>query len=100
MEHHLLEDSDVRKVFQRIARERIVSFRDLSNLLDREAASVRDDLHGLLGQLVESGLIEEQEAPITDFNAYYLTADGLAANRTRTNLERKRHRIRLPKPRA
>lgn len=100
MEHHLLEDSEVRKVFHRIARERLVSFRDLSDLLDREAAPVRDELHGLLRQLVDSGLVEEQEAPIPDFNTYYLTADGLAANRTRINLERKRRRVRLPKPKA
>lgn len=100
MEHHLLEDEEIRKVFQRIARERLVSFRDLGNILDREGVPVRNGLRGLLEQLVEAGLVEEQKAPIVDFNTYHLTVGGLAADRTRRNLERRRSKDQTHRPKA
>lgn len=97
MDHHLLEDKNAMEVFSRIARERLVSYRDLSDILDRENATVRDGLSGLLDQLTEEGLIEEQEAPIHDFNTYYLTVDGRAADRTRRNLEQRSLKSWLPR---
>lgn len=100
MEHHLLEDRDFRKVFRRIARERLISLRDLNHMLDREGEPVRDSLQGLLEQLVEEGLVEEQKAPILDFNTYHLTVDGLAVERTLRNLERARPRDQVATPRA
>lgn len=89
MSHHILEDSDFRKVFRRIARERLISFRDLSDVLDREGEPVRDNLRGVAEQLVEAGLVGKRQAPVSDFTTYYLTADGLSANRTVQNLEYK-----------
>ncbi len=36
----------------------------------------------LLEWLQNHGFIEKQQAPISDFDTYYVTADGLAAERT------------------
>lgn len=94
MYHHTLEEHDARVVFERIAESKLINFRDLDCWLKRDGL-VRNNLRGVLEQLVEQGLIEKQEAPVSDFNTYYLSANGLTANRT---LNRLRPRSREEQP--
>ena len=78
----VLRDSDARKVFETVANRRLVLFRELLrsfDLGDDEAA--RQRLHGLLGSLKRQNLINETAAPVEDFATYYVTADGLSAQR-------------------
>ena len=88
MYHHALEEHDARVVFQRIAQSKLINFRDLEQWLKRDGL-VRNNLRGVLEQLVEQELIEKQYAPVFDFDTYYLSENGLTANRT---LERLRPR--------
>lgn len=90
MNHHALEEHDARVVFQRIAESKLINFRDLERWLKRDGL-VRNNFRGVLEQLEEQGLIEKQEAPLDDFSTYYLSANGLTANRT---LQRLRPRNR------
>ncbi len=85
MHNLILEEHDPRVVFQRIASGKIVNYRDLERSLKRDGL-VRNNLRGVVEQLVSDGLIEQQKAPISDFDTYYLTEDGLTANRTLKNL--------------
>lgn len=94
MYHHILEEHDARVVFQRIALGKLVNFRDLEGSLKRDGV-VRNDTRGVVEYLVEQGLVEKQEAPISDFDTFYLSEDGLAVNGT---LERLRPRIGDTRP--
>lgn len=98
MHNHILEEHDPRVAFQRIAWEKLVNFRDLEYSLKRDGV-VRNNLRGVVEQLVADGLVEVQKAPISDFDTYYLTEDGLTANRTLENLKPHK-RTDLPSTRA
>lgn len=95
MYHHILVEHDARVVLQRIALGKVVNFRDLDDSLKRDGV-VRNDARGVVEQLVEQGLIEKQEAPISDFDTFYLSEDGQAAYST---LEHLRPRLRDARPR-
>jgi predicted transcriptional regulator len=88
MHHHSLEEHDARVVFQLIAQEKLITFRDLEYQLKRDGL-VRNNLRGVVEQLVEEELVEKQKAPIQDFDTYYLSEGGFTANRTLGNLKPK-----------
>lgn len=99
MDHHALEEHDARVVFQRIARSKLINFRDLDRWLKRDGL-VRNNLRGVLEQLVEQRLIDKQEAPVYDFNTYYLSVNGLTVNRTLDRLRPRMQEEQSDKSRA
>jgi hypothetical protein len=78
----LLADRSTRTIFETVARERKISHKDLVQTLTRIAGVVStNEISTRLDQLEEAKLIGEQGAPIEDFKTYYITADGLSAER-------------------
>ena len=71
------------------AKEKRLVSRDLPGKI--KDAQITADVGGSIGESLEwlrkQGLIEKQEAPIADFDTYYVTADGLAANNTLEKIE-------------
>jgi hypothetical protein len=75
----ILADNLTRTLFERIARERRITYKDL---LEAVKSSVNPDAaEPRLDQLRAAHLIEEQEAPLKDFRTYFVTANGLSAER-------------------
>jgi hypothetical protein len=80
----LLSDPVTRRVFELIAKNRTVKYKELWR--DAESTTgnysdVKAELDERLEQLKHARLIAEESAPIADFNIYYLTADGLSVER-------------------
>lgn len=78
MEFQLLENADKRQVFEVLASRRKSDLQDLRAALVGENRD-EEALHTTLAELKDYGLIEESEAPVKDYNLYYLTRDGFAA---------------------
>jgi hypothetical protein len=97
--HYALEEHDARVVFERIAEQKLISFRDLEDSLRRDG-EVRNDLGGVVEYLIEQRLIQRQEAPIEDFETYHLTLDGMSAYRTLRRMKPKKRNGRLFKSSA
>jgi hypothetical protein len=76
----LLQDTAARKVLEAIAREKKLQFKDLSKTVQIEHLT-SEDASKALELLKTAGLIGEETAPIADFHTYYVTAEGLSAER-------------------
>jgi hypothetical protein len=74
----LFSDDTAKEVFSRIAREQTIRLITL-----RESLDELDDqqLQDSLSKLKTADLIMEHPASIPDFNTYYLTANGLSAEK-------------------
>ena len=80
----LLSDPLTRRVFDLIAKHRTVKYKELWRDAEFRMSDYRDTkakLDGRLGQLKAARLIAEESAPISDFNIYYLTEEGLSVER-------------------
>lgn len=73
-----------REVFRTVAKNRYVRFRDLC---DRKIVPDPKALNSVLQDLTNAALIRTEEAPVADFNTYYVTAEGLSAERALTRFE-------------
>ena len=76
----LLQDTVARKVLETIAREKKLQSKDLAKVFQIEHIEGKDASKAL-ELLKTAGLIEEETAPIADFHTYYVTAEGLSAER-------------------
>lgn len=76
----LLQDTVARKVLEAIAREKKLQFRDLAKVFQLEHIE-GEEASKALELLKTVGLIGEETAPIADFHTYYVTAEGLSAER-------------------
>jgi len=72
----------IRNVFNKVAQERTIRFRDLQHSLGIERA----EAVATLNKLKEAKLIKEQGAPVEDFTTFYVTAAGISAERQLRNL--------------
>lgn len=80
----LLSDTITKRVFQEVLRNRTVLFKELWESLNKnkELASVKKpEVEGAVKKLQDANLIKERTTPIKDFNTYYVTANGLNAER-------------------
>jgi DNA-binding HxlR family transcriptional regulator len=74
----ILRNGAVKAVFEKILKSRIVTEKDLYTQLD---TLNEKDLSRSLKELEKAGLIASKEAAVPDWNRYFLTAEGLAAER-------------------
>ena len=72
----LFSDDVLREVFKLVAKERTIRLRDL-----RQGLVGYPDLRESLDKLKAADLIKERAAPVDAFNTYYVTANGLTAER-------------------
>ena len=79
----LLKDTVTLAVLDIIAEEKRVPFKDLGEAVKRFVGQPVDveDLRERLDWLKDVKLIAEEPAPVIDFSTYYITADGLLAER-------------------
>ena len=76
----LLGNSVLRDVFKAVVSERTIRFKDLRESF-QEGQIDPVELKASLRQLQDVELIKELPASIDDFATYYVTADGLTAER-------------------
>lgn len=74
---YLIAKPETRKVFEAVVEKLTIRFKDLVDSLDLDENEVAESL----GKLEQAKLIEESSAPLRDFKTFYVTADGLSANR-------------------
>lgn len=67
------------QVFSFVVRQRQVHMKDLLDSLS--ASTSKEVVVESLSELERAGLIKEESASIEDFNTYYVTAEGLQADR-------------------
>jgi hypothetical protein len=82
----LLLSNDVTKlVFKAVLKNRSILFKELRESLGKTpelaAGPDKTQLENAVKILKDADLIKERIAPIEDFNAYYVTANGLSAER-------------------
>jgi hypothetical protein len=77
----LLSDKVLQAVFNVIVRHRDATFKDLAGLVSERTNVASDQIERALAQLQDADLIKTSESSIKDFNSYYPTAEGLAAER-------------------
>jgi len=69
-------------VFKAILANRSMVLKDILKTLSiKGTAPKQEDIEKAIKSLEEKALIKESQAPIADFNTYYVTADGLEAGR-------------------
>ncbi len=73
----LLTDATKRKIFQFIAQNRKVRRTEFTRIFGKEDSKSCEKL----SELLEANMIGKESAPISDFDSYYITADGLFADR-------------------
>ena len=84
----LFGDKDNRKIFSTLADRRRVSRMELA--YDMERSGIRENkVTSYLNQLLQAGLIEKAPSIIPIYDVYYVTVDGLAAERNLNNLMKK-----------
>jgi hypothetical protein len=81
----LLSDKVIQLVFKEILQNRSVLFKEIFESLAKkpelETAMTKFSLEDAVKSLKDADLIKERSAPIEDFNTYYVTANGLSAER-------------------
>ena len=79
----LLSDKVVQHVFKAILQNRSAIFKELVASLGKSADDPDDrkQIESAVSRLKQADLIKERAAPIEDFNSYYVTSDGLSAER-------------------
>lgn len=80
VEHEIFEDEAALNTFKTVAAARRLNRRDLVGVLGSKGLE-EDAVYESLELLRQEGLIERREAPINDFDMYYVTAKGLSAQR-------------------
>jgi len=75
----VLNDSLNRNVFTTVAKARHIDFRDLVHALSPEPE--KGAVEGSLRELEQAGLIKVESGSLSDFNIYYVTAEGLQMDR-------------------
>jgi Mn-dependent DtxR family transcriptional regulator len=76
----LLVNDQARQVFEKIAEKRYVRLKDLRDMLGQDPAAITH-LNENLNSLKQARLIDEEGASLEDFTTYYVTSDGLSAER-------------------
>lgn len=79
----LLNNDLMRRIFYAIARKRRISMGDLLRTIDTPPEQAQKILERLKG----IHLIEESSAPLREWNTYFVTADGLSAERALERLD-------------
>ena len=80
----LLSKDTIKRVFKEVLRNRSVLFKELRESLRKTPelrALDKPQLEEAVKKLKDADLIKERTASIEDFNTYYVTADGLTAER-------------------
>ena len=81
----VLFSNDVTKfVFKEVLKNRSAMFKEIRESLSKKpefSALDNSTLEETVRKLKDADLIKERTAPIEDFNTYYVTADGLTAER-------------------
>jgi hypothetical protein len=79
----LLSDKVVQTVFKEILKNRSAIFKELFPSLGKstEDPDDRKEVESAVSRLKKADLIKERTAEIEDFNSYYVTSDGLSAER-------------------
>jgi DNA-binding IclR family transcriptional regulator len=73
----LFSDDDTRSLFETLASRKRSDLRGI-----REGLQLSEDkATEILERLVKTGLLEQVDGPVPDFNTYFLSAKGLAASR-------------------
>jgi hypothetical protein len=75
----ILSDRVVLNVFDKILQNRTVLLKDLIGDVDGDVTT--EQVEGAVKTLEAADLIRERQADISDFNSYYVTAQGLMAGR-------------------
>lgn len=80
----LFSDKLTKLVFQEVLKKRSVLFKELRDSISKnsEAANAeKPAIENAVKKLQEANLIKERRTSIEDFNTYYVTANGLSAER-------------------
>jgi hypothetical protein len=77
----LLSDNVLQAVFKEIVKNRSAIFKDLMGSVSGRTNVASDQIERALIQLQNADLIKTSESSIKDFNSYYPTAEGPAAER-------------------
>ena len=81
----LLSNNVIKLVFEEVVKKRSVLFKELRQSLGKAAefpeGAEKSQIENAVQVLKEADLIKERTSPIEDFNTYYVTADGLTAER-------------------
>jgi len=81
----LLSNNVVKLVFKEVLKNRYVLLKEIRESLykkpELQATLNNSKLEDAVKKLKDADLIKERTAPIEDFNTYYVTADGLTAER-------------------
>ncbi len=81
----LLSNDVVKLVFKVVLKNRSVMLKEIRESLNRtpelQASLDEVKLEDAVKKLKDADLIKERTAPIEDFNTYYVTANGLTAER-------------------
>jgi hypothetical protein len=76
----LLTSVAARHVFAAVAKRRLISFKDLIRVIT-VATEDWEEINKSLEVLKQADLIKEETAPVKDFSNFYVTANGLRAER-------------------
>ena len=81
----LLSDKIVQQVFKEILKNRTALFKEIRESVSAtsgvEYSSQLSKIEEAVQSLKDADLIKERESPIEDFTTYYVTADGLSAEK-------------------
>ena len=92
----ILSNDLIRRVFNEVVENRSISLRDLVNRLSRSQRSLsiaggvdetvrpdlpKEDIESALDYLENQGLIKKKGSAVDDLTTYYVTSDGLQAER-------------------
>ncbi len=80
----LIDKPAAKAVIKFLAKDKTATLREI---MDRSQIDSMEAMFAL-DFLMDAGLVGEQKSPVKDFNTYYVTADGLAAEQalSRMNL--------------
>jgi hypothetical protein len=89
----LFSSAIVKDVFKAILKERSAIFKQLLVTLGKNTENPEDrkQVESAVSKLKEADLIKERPADIEDFNSYYVTSDGLSAERQLRLADPKQH---------
>jgi hypothetical protein len=81
----IMSNPSIREVFKAVARHKYVRRRDLRDQV--QSATDPQELNLVLNELTNASLIRAEKAPLADFDTYYVTAEGLSAERALNRFE-------------
>jgi hypothetical protein len=77
----LLSDTVTCAVFQEILKNRSAILKHLRQTVAAQNRVLPSEIDRAVEGLLDADLVKEHRAEISDFNSYYVTADGLSAER-------------------